>query len=60
MKSSWHEKIIQIFATKVKLNEEESLALIHHWDKVHTLKRNDFLIEKGTGRIFQTAQPIHW
>jgi CRP-like cAMP-binding protein len=47
MKTSWHEKIIQIFASKVNLNEEEALALIHHWDKAYTLKRTDFLIEKG-------------
>ena len=43
----WHEKIIQIFESKVKLNETESAALIQRWDKERTLRRNDFLIEKG-------------
>jgi len=41
-----HEKIIQIFESKVKLNDEESSALIQHWNHERSLKRNDFLIEK--------------
>jgi len=43
----WHEKIIQIFESKVKLNSDESAALVHRWDNQLQLKRNDFLIEKG-------------
>lgn len=43
----WQEKLSAIFTSKVKLETEVLSALLSHWNKNLSLKRNDFLIRKG-------------
>lgn len=41
------EKLVAIFNTKIRLTDEETQVLLGHWSKATTLKRNEFLIQKG-------------
>jgi CRP-like cAMP-binding protein len=43
----WQEKVVKLFSSKNRLDEEASNALIKKWSQSVQLKRNDFLVTKG-------------
>jgi CRP-like cAMP-binding protein len=43
----WEEKLLGIFKSKVALTDDVCSDLLAHWTHHHSLKRNDFLIQKG-------------
>lgn len=44
---AWQEKLLSIFQMKGALAPEETTALLSRWTNRQSLKRNDFLIQKG-------------
>jgi CRP-like cAMP-binding protein len=44
---AYHRKIIDIFSRQLSLTEDEASGLIHHWNNVRSIGRNDFLISQG-------------
>lgn len=43
----WHQKISNIFKSKTNLTDEECNELVSRWNHRLSLKRNDFLVNKG-------------
>jgi CRP-like cAMP-binding protein len=43
----WQNKLISIFKSQVNLNDVDVEALLRRWTHARTLRRNDYLIEKG-------------